>query len=673
MASVLIADDDSNLRGTLKELLGTAGFQVTAVSNGEAAVKANDELAAQGKHFDIVILDLLLPKVAGLDVASRFQTTGVQSKIIFISGVFKSAAHVQDAKDKYKPLGFLVKPFNNEDLLKLCLDADDSGPQGVEVHKAPMPAEGGLLESPALHLMWRAARENHTGILDIFGGERRGRIFVYRGRCTMAQANSPTINVAVELIRAGILTAEMFQQAVQLATERRQGLYKIIKAEGWCEDADFKAAYKALIPKAVGYIVAASGSFRWTDTNKFSKLIPAAPVDLWSSVIVGLRGAEAEQLAPHVEPRAVLRLAPGDNWDEIGEICDAACGSSSLLRAINGRATIAQMLSAARNDRDRAERLRQAYLLMSTQAVIASTEVIKIEHKAPLPQQVAAPAVDDEQPAAAMPARGASAADAGAAAAASLGGDDGIDFTAEEEEARRKVTSALKSMKDKTHYEILGVASGADENAIKKGYYGLARDFHPDSYAGLRLGSAQGALEAVYQLVQEAHATLTDADKRANYDAAQQMEEEGMTTDIGALFEAGRHFTKAKHLVDRGEMVGAIKLLRLAHEVNPGNLEWKAYYYYADWWQNRNANRANEAVDVITEAAKDLAAMAELPYFAGHILLEVGDLKRASRLLKKAVQLDPKHVMATRALRTLHKKEEDAAKGSGGLGRFLKR
>src|SRR5262249_27572846 len=59
-----------------------------------------------------------------------------------------------------------------------------------------------------------------------------------------------------------------------------------------------------------------------------------------------------------------------------------ACGSDSLLRAINGRATIAQMLEAASSPTERAARYRQVYLLMSTMAVRASMEVIPMAARA---------------------------------------------------------------------------------------------------------------------------------------------------------------------------------------------------------------------------------------------------------------------------------------------------
>src|SRR5664280_1238034 len=61
-------------------------------------------------------------------------------------------------------------------------------------------------------------------------------------------------------------------------------------------------------------------------------------------------------------------------------------------------------------------------------------------------------------------------------------------------------------------YEVLGVAKGANADEIKKAYRKLARRYHPDVNPGNP--------EAVkrFREIQEAHAVLSDADKRAQYD-----------------------------------------------------------------------------------------------------------------------------------------------------------
>ena len=62
------------------------------------------------------------------------------------------------------------------------------------------------------------------------------------------------------------------------------------------------------------------------------------------------------------------------------------------------------------------------------------------------------------------------------------------------------------------YYEVLGVDKGADDGTIKKAYYKLAKQYHPDMHPGDK------EAEAKFKEVNEAYAVLSDGDKRARYD-----------------------------------------------------------------------------------------------------------------------------------------------------------
>lgn len=84
---------------------------------------------------------------------------------------------------------------------------------------------------------------------------------------------------------------------------------------------------------------------------------------------------------------------------------------------------------------------------------------------------------------------------------------------------RREVIAMHRRLERADHYALLGVERSADKRAIKRAYFDLAGRFHPDRYFRKRLGSFQVRLESIFNRVTVSHDTLSDREKRAEYDA----------------------------------------------------------------------------------------------------------------------------------------------------------
>src|SRR6202045_5439292 len=89
-------------------------------------------------------------------------------------------------------------------------------------------------------------------------------------------------------------------------------------------------------------------------------------------------------------------------------------------------------------------------------------------------------------------------------------------------------------MQYKDYYEVLGVARGADADAVKRAYRKLARKYHPDV-------SKEKNAESKFKEVQEAYEVLKDPEKRAAYDQLGSEWKSGQTfrppPDWGSGFE----------------------------------------------------------------------------------------------------------------------------------------
>ncbi|HEY5070738.1 MAG TPA: response regulator [Caulobacteraceae bacterium] len=80
MQRILLAEDDESLRGFLSRALERAGYAVTACADGEEAVAALDN------GFDLLLTDIVMPGLDGIEVARIAAQRQPKLRIIFITG-----------------------------------------------------------------------------------------------------------------------------------------------------------------------------------------------------------------------------------------------------------------------------------------------------------------------------------------------------------------------------------------------------------------------------------------------------------------------------------------------------------------------------------------------------------------------------------------------------------
>ncbi|EMR01610.1 sigma-54-dependent transcriptional regulator [Cesiribacter andamanensis] len=120
MAKILVIDDEKSIRNTLREILEFENYQVAEASDGEEGLAK-----VLSEHFDVVLCDIKMPKLDGLEVLERAMEAGVESQFIMISahGTIETAV---DATKK-GAFDFIVKPPDLNRLLLALRNALDKG------------------------------------------------------------------------------------------------------------------------------------------------------------------------------------------------------------------------------------------------------------------------------------------------------------------------------------------------------------------------------------------------------------------------------------------------------------------------------------------------------------------------------------------------------------------
>ena len=109
-SSVLLVEDEENLHEALKLNLELEEYDVTSAFDGAAALKA-----VQTEYFDLIILDVMLPEMDGINVTETIRISNNEVPILILSAKNSSADRVLGLKKGADD--YLTKPFNLEELL----------------------------------------------------------------------------------------------------------------------------------------------------------------------------------------------------------------------------------------------------------------------------------------------------------------------------------------------------------------------------------------------------------------------------------------------------------------------------------------------------------------------------------------------------------------------------
>ncbi len=107
---ILLVEDEVSLRKLVSLNLSMEGYEVETAENGQVALAKLDEA-----YYDLMILDLMLPKVSGLDVLTTLRLTNAKLPVIITSAKDSSSDRIQGLKEGADD--YLVKPFEIEELV----------------------------------------------------------------------------------------------------------------------------------------------------------------------------------------------------------------------------------------------------------------------------------------------------------------------------------------------------------------------------------------------------------------------------------------------------------------------------------------------------------------------------------------------------------------------------
>ena len=223
--SVLVVDDERGARMALEVPLRLSGYEVTAVADGRTAIALG-----QKTEFDVVLTDVFMPDIGGIEVVREFHRLSPNSKIIVMTAQGSLEIALQAIEEG--AVDFIAKPFDIEQVLSLVhraakhhtippVENDDGFPQSGLIGHSPQMVR-------AYKLAAYAARTNTTVLIE--GESGTGKELIARAiHVNSTRAAFPFTAINCSALTETLLESELFgytKGSFTGATTDRAGLFE---------------------------------------------------------------------------------------------------------------------------------------------------------------------------------------------------------------------------------------------------------------------------------------------------------------------------------------------------------------------------------------------------------------------------------------------------------------
>lgn len=690
MARILIADDDPQVLQILATVLQGAGHQVLQAADGEAALALY-----QQQKPGIAILDVMMPRKAGQAVCVKIKREFPHAQVLLLSGIYTDAAFIAEAPGKFQNDGFLAKPFTPETLkaalapllakaasapapavaeeAELILSDEPSNP-GTTIPKPAVPApaspwpnraaaptaptpppipkpaatstppapssppaaapstprppspppvaapaspppaasqslgpqpsfavDGSLEKFSVVALLYRCANERLFGKISFKKDVATKDVFVRDGKLVYATSNLETDRLEHKLVGEGRITGDQYNDVQVLA-------------------------------KGLGGVEAALVQLKIVQPGEVFELAREQGLRLLLEVFKWMGGKYVFTQGATSPSNLSLDL-PLEDLIQRG--MKEAFDSDRLIKAFGGR-----LKAPAEKD---LVRIADVEKLKLTPAEFRLSRMVDAK-KSP-------EAIAKEW------AAGDAAKELRALQVLYLMTEAGMLRFAETQETK-KAAAEIEGLKAKlvqlekgNLFEALGLTKEAQVADVKKSYFALAKQFHPDTLPTDAPAEARRLIDSIFSIISRANQTLQDPKQREAYLKELDVGGAAATAEAENIMMAEVEFQKGEFfLLKKRDIAAAEKHLAAAMKMNPKEAEHHVHWGWLVFLKNKNAAEATKHIEAGLKLRENVA-VAWL--FLGHIAKAKPDMEKAEKCYRKCLTFDPKNNEALSELRVI--------------------
>ena len=637
-ARVLLAEDNDSLSRIIRTLLESRNFRVHAAATGREALEA---LSSQ--EFDLLLLDLRLPELSGVDLLRQLRSSPrwQHFPVIVMSGVYKDEKCVAACR-KLGISHYLVKPFSRETLL----DAITAMLAG----RATLSPQRSLLE-----LLGDIYTRGKSGLLTI--GDSSPIAFIRGEPCSFLargkddfprflQASGKISPQDVEWFRTSGEERLVFAQSGLLPYNELAEDSRLFLTRCLVDSLELKEGIgfvEGVHPPELPMVPVSVPQFLYEAAKQRPELFaPESFVEQY--------GGKCPARTPLFFRLANLAVMRKDDID--------------LLQLIDGHSTIAVILDGSLARNEAAAFLR--YLVALGMVTLADEPGPEASPDFFQKNLFNRPLEEAHR-------------DGGEVGFADLVGEvlesmefvvesqgEGAPLSAKEIGFEGMVQRDYAAVKDKNYYEVFGISpSTFSFDALKEAYFSRTRAYAPEKFMELS-GGVQTMAEEVLAIYANAYNTLSNVVAKERYDEMLNADKVvGLAGKQDSALQARIQFQSGKVFLEMGEYDNAEKALQDAYTLEPDNAAHCAYLAWTIYRKpgNQNSRTAVERARTLLSRSLQLDRNAAAYAFRGWMLLDEGRDGLAEGEFQKALKLSTNETLAARGLKSIEEKRAATNKG----------
>jgi tetratricopeptide (TPR) repeat protein len=542
---------------------------------------------------------------------------------------------------------------------------------GDPPQERPAPAASGTLaKTPFVHLLIYAADKKLGGTIEVIGPDKRAASVLFvGGQPAKVRTSEPVSLLGEVLVDLGHLSPSALELSLdELADIRSSGQVlhgQMLVSKGIVEAEELDAALREQLSRRLQYIASMPGEASYAYYDHFDALdgwggTSARGVDpmpmLWTILRQSALGPHLDTALNRVAASS-LRIAKGANLPRLA-LAKEHEQAVELLRA--RPLTVAEFPRVSGLPEREARML--TYLLLVTkqlEVVSASPSMRPITTPGqsmpavgrPTPPPTASPSGLPGTPVPPSP-RGAVSKSLFPPGSSRSKPPPGMPL--ELAERWKAIVDRARTIDRADYFNMLELARDSTPEEAEDAFYAMAKRWHPDRLP-LELGPVREACSRVFSRMSEAHATLTDGEKRARY---MRLLDDGsgspeMQETVARVVEAATDFQKAEICFKRSDLEQAEALCRKATKLDATQPDYLALLAWLI-----SLKRDNQAPEKIAECiqmldrAVQLSDRCERAYlYRGMLYKRVNRHESAMRDFRRVVELNPQNIDAAREVR----------------------